>query len=110
MYWWRCGKWAGRAYMIRIGIAGIIITVVLGFLRHDFVKQWLRKALHLESNWWLDTVSFALIFVSGSVALYILIQTQNARELSEESRNKLQRQVESLNPYRQPITGGNAIV
>src|SRR5687767_2505333 len=98
------------AYMFKIGIAGIIITVLLGYLRHDFVKRWIRNALNLESNWWIDAVSFLLIAVAGLVTFYVLNQTQNAREIAEEKVVTLEERTVALNPYRQNITDFSATV
>src|SRR5215510_323421 len=70
----------------------------------------MRQLLHLESYWWIDTLSFALILVAGIVSVYILIQTENARERAEEKVITLERQTEALNPCRQPITDFSATV
>ena len=96
--------------MVWIGIASIIIGVVFGILKHDFGKQWIRRALKLKSDMPVNIVTFILIPVTGFVGIYALILTQTARESAEERLkqaqkkvNILEEEVVKLNPYQQPL-------
>jgi hypothetical protein len=89
--------------MLGISLLFIFITFIVFNLGHPFARRWISRLLHREPEWWFDFGRFVLFYISIIITLITVIKTQQARESAEESRDELQKKVESLSPYRQPI-------
>jgi hypothetical protein len=82
--------------MFRLGIVGILITAILGYLGHTFIKYWIGKLFHRKPDNVFETVRLILIPIAVGIALYVLFQTQKARESAEDRQHDSQAKLETL--------------
>jgi hypothetical protein len=70
--------------LLWVGIIGIIFALILNYLKHSFVKQWVNNVFHWEPERWFNIASFILIHVASAVSLYAIITTYNSKQSAEE--------------------------
>jgi hypothetical protein len=82
--------------LLWLGIIGIAVALILNYLKHSFVKQWINNVFHWESERWFNIVSFILIHVAAAVSLYAIIMTYNSKQLAEETLHDSQTKIMTL--------------